>query len=294
MNFHQLEHVVAIADSGSISAAAKRLYMGQPNLSKSIKDLEGETGMKLFRRTAKGVEPTPQGVIFIEHAKNVLAQLEQLEGLYQKPRGATTFNVAVPSVSYITDILVDYMSQVPTLPRRITYNETDFLTAVRLITAHEFDLAIVHLEQAQMDYFSKLAEEHHFRYEKLHSYPLMLTYHGKNSSTVPFTTEIVDPDIIDLPLNKLPLQLPRNSQIQANNNGNQLQFLQEISGSYMWSAPISPDVLERYGLLQKQVPGITVYNDIAIYLQTNPQLSLILDLILQLKNFQLDAFNQDK
>ncbi|MEG0156381.1 MAG: LysR family transcriptional regulator [Anaerovoracaceae bacterium] len=81
MNFHQLEHVVAIADSGSISAAAKRLYMGQPNLSKSIKDLEGETGMKLFRRTAKGVEPTPQGVIFIEHAKNVLAQLEQLEGL---------------------------------------------------------------------------------------------------------------------------------------------------------------------------------------------------------------------
>ena len=61
MNLQQLKYAVEIARVGSISKAAKNLYMGQPNLSKSIKELEAELGQTLFSRTARGVQPTRAG-----------------------------------------------------------------------------------------------------------------------------------------------------------------------------------------------------------------------------------------
>ncbi len=55
MNLQQLRYAVEVAKTGSITAAAKNLYMGQPNLSKNIRELEAELGITLFERTARGV-----------------------------------------------------------------------------------------------------------------------------------------------------------------------------------------------------------------------------------------------
>ena len=83
MNFQQLRYAVEIEKTNSITAAAKNLYMGQPNLSKSIKELEHELGTVLFRRTAKGMEPTASGLQFLRYAKSILGQLDELKALYQ-------------------------------------------------------------------------------------------------------------------------------------------------------------------------------------------------------------------
>lgn len=85
MNFQQLQYAVEIAKTGSISAAAKNLFMGQPNLSKSIKELEEETGIVIFHRTSKGVQLTKSGQEFIGYAQTILKQVEKLESLYNKP-----------------------------------------------------------------------------------------------------------------------------------------------------------------------------------------------------------------
>ena len=61
MNLTYLKYVVEVEKSGSITGAAQNLYMGQPNLSKAIKELENDIGITLFKRTAKGVVPTRQG-----------------------------------------------------------------------------------------------------------------------------------------------------------------------------------------------------------------------------------------
>ena len=55
MNLQQLRYATEIEKTGSITKAAKNLYMGQPNLSKSIKELEQELGVTIFERTTKGV-----------------------------------------------------------------------------------------------------------------------------------------------------------------------------------------------------------------------------------------------
>ncbi|MFQ7158495.1 MAG: LysR family transcriptional regulator [Ruthenibacterium sp.] len=64
MNLQQLKYAVEIARVGSISKAAKNLYMGQPNLSKSIKELEAELGQTLFSRRRAGCSPPAPGKIF--------------------------------------------------------------------------------------------------------------------------------------------------------------------------------------------------------------------------------------
>ena len=81
MNLQQLKYAVEIARVGSISKAAKNLYMGQPNLSKSIKELEAELGQTLFSRTARGVQPTRAGEDFLGYARSILSQVESLSQL---------------------------------------------------------------------------------------------------------------------------------------------------------------------------------------------------------------------
>ena len=82
MNFQHLKYVVEVEKVKSISKAAKNLYMGQPNLSKAIKDLEKELGITIFKRTSKGVEPTTRGFEFLRYANTILSQLDELQSLY--------------------------------------------------------------------------------------------------------------------------------------------------------------------------------------------------------------------
>ena len=54
MNIQQLRYVVAIANSGTFREAAEKMYVSQPSLSISVRDLEKELGFKIFRRTSSG------------------------------------------------------------------------------------------------------------------------------------------------------------------------------------------------------------------------------------------------
>ena len=71
MNLTDLHYVVEIDKSGSISKAAKELYVAQPNLSKAIKHLEREFGISIFERSSKGVKATRERTVFL-HAHLIL------------------------------------------------------------------------------------------------------------------------------------------------------------------------------------------------------------------------------
>ena len=65
MNTLHFKYAVEVEKTGSISQAAENLFMAQPNLSKSIKELEDTLGIGVFERTSKGVIPTIQGKEFL-------------------------------------------------------------------------------------------------------------------------------------------------------------------------------------------------------------------------------------
>src|SRR5271163_4644042 len=72
-----LRYFIAVAEEGSLTnAAEKRLHTAQPSLSRQIKDLEIELGVKLLERKARGISLTPAGKVFLDHARLALMQIE--------------------------------------------------------------------------------------------------------------------------------------------------------------------------------------------------------------------------
>jgi LysR family hca operon transcriptional activator len=77
MELRHLRYFVAVAEAGSLSVAAERkLHTSQPSLSRQIRDLEDEVGAQLLTRRARGIELTPAGRAFLDHARSALAQVE--------------------------------------------------------------------------------------------------------------------------------------------------------------------------------------------------------------------------
>src|ERR1700742_2304794 len=73
MELRHLRYFIAVAEEGSLPVAAeKRLHTAQPSLSRQIRDLENEVGVKLLSRSVHGVELTPAGTAFIDHARLAL------------------------------------------------------------------------------------------------------------------------------------------------------------------------------------------------------------------------------
>src|SRR4029077_17873171 len=76
MELRHLRYFVAVAEAGSVTVAAQILHTSQPSLSRQIRDLEDEVGARLLTRRARGIELTPAGRAFLEHARSALSQVE--------------------------------------------------------------------------------------------------------------------------------------------------------------------------------------------------------------------------
>ena len=83
LNILHLRYAVEVAKEGSINKASDRLLVAQPNLSRSIKELEADLGITIFDRSPRGMFLTPQGEQFINHAKSVLARIDEVEQIYK-------------------------------------------------------------------------------------------------------------------------------------------------------------------------------------------------------------------
>jgi len=81
MELRHLRYFVAVAEAGGLTVAAQRkLHTSQPSLSRQIRDLEDEVGAQLLTRRARGIELTPAGRAFLDHARLVLSQVEAAAG----------------------------------------------------------------------------------------------------------------------------------------------------------------------------------------------------------------------
>src|SRR6202158_5505758 len=98
MELRHLRYFVAVAETESLTLAAKsKLHTSQPSLSRQIRDLEEEMGAQLMRRTARGVELTPAGRAFLDHARGILLQVDAAAGAARRAVSPATplFSVGV-------------------------------------------------------------------------------------------------------------------------------------------------------------------------------------------------------
>ena len=83
MTLQQLKYVVTVAETGTITEAAGKLYISQPSLTNAIHELEREMQIVIFNRTNKGISLSKEGDIFLGYARQVLEQAEILEDKYK-------------------------------------------------------------------------------------------------------------------------------------------------------------------------------------------------------------------
>ena len=76
MTLNQLLYIITIADEGSLNKAAEKLYMTQPSLTSSLREVESELGVTIFRRTGRGVTVTNDGAEFLQNARHLYSQYE--------------------------------------------------------------------------------------------------------------------------------------------------------------------------------------------------------------------------
>ena len=104
MNILHVKYAVEVAKHGSLSKASEILLVAQPNISRSIKELEADLGITIFTRSAKGMVLTPEGEEFIGYAKSILKQIDEVDMLYK--HGAPKkqkFSISVPRACYISE-----------------------------------------------------------------------------------------------------------------------------------------------------------------------------------------------
>ena len=112
MNIAQLKYVLEVAGSSSIREASRRLYISQPALSASIRELEDELGILIFERTNKGISLTDAGREFISYAKKTVVQYEILEDRYLSKDGdREQFSVSMQHYNFAIKAFTDMIKK---------------------------------------------------------------------------------------------------------------------------------------------------------------------------------------
>lgn len=108
MTLQQLKYIVTVAECGSISEAANRLFISQPSLSNAIRELEKSLEKTLFLRTPRGMSLTDDGMEFLGYARQVLQQMDMLEEKYDRGKTAKQhFSVSTQHYTFAANAFVD-------------------------------------------------------------------------------------------------------------------------------------------------------------------------------------------
>ena len=114
LNTQQLQYLVEIEQAGSISQAATNLYMGQPNLSRLLRETETTLGFPIFERTRQGVRPTERGKQFLLRARNILREAAYMEQLGPNSTVPNQFRICIPHSYAFLNMVQQYLNTLPT------------------------------------------------------------------------------------------------------------------------------------------------------------------------------------
>jgi len=138
MEIQQLRYAVAIADTGTFTAAARECFVAQPSLSQSIKRLERELGVELFSRTGRAVVPTAAGEAFLAEARHTLHSFDRIGPEVGAVAGLTAGHldlVALPTLAIdpLASLVGGFRRRYPGVTVRLAHPEgtEDLLRSVR-------------------------------------------------------------------------------------------------------------------------------------------------------------------
>ena len=148
MKIDQLRQLLEVSRTNSINQAAINLYISQPNLSLSLRNLEAEIGYPLLTRNNRGVALTPKGKQFVEYAESVLIQLDHLKTLYGQNSHQEQFSLSIGNMHfrYVTEVAaILYDQHRESNPFRLNMKEGDRDEIVNFVYHGDVEIGMINI-----------------------------------------------------------------------------------------------------------------------------------------------------
>ena len=168
MKLQQLRYVVKVAECGSITEASRRLFVSQPSITASIRDLENEMGVPIFERTNKGVIVSEEGETFLGYARQVLDQADLLEGKYKgTSEQVPHFSVSCQHYSFAVNAFVDVIREFDAARYDFTLREEQTHEIIEDVAHMKSELGILYLSEHNREVIERMLAANELVFEGL-------------------------------------------------------------------------------------------------------------------------------
>ena len=208
MTLQQLKYALTIADCNSINEASKQLFISQPSLSETIRELETELGFDIFLRSNRGIVITPEGEEFLGYARQVTEQFGLLKSKYIDKKTKEKFSVSTQHYTFAVQAFVETVKKTgmeqyefavhETTTTSVIENVKNFKSEIGVLYKNDFNEKVLNkmfrenglefIELFQCDTFvylwsgHPLAGQQVISMEELDKYPCLSFDQGKNNS----------------------------------------------------------------------------------------------------------------
>lgn len=282
MKIEHLKYALEVEKTGLISKAAENLYMNQPHLSKAIKELEENLGIKVFNRTAKGVVPTKDGASFLVYARNIVEQIEEVERIYKnRDVYMHKFDISVPMACYVAQAFIEFVTEIADSKSiDISYHETNSLLAINSVINNDNNIAIIRYQTIYEKYFLQFLAENGLAAEPVWEFEYQLIMSVQHPLAVEKNIDYSDlaeyieithgyltvPSIPANVAREMMVQNKEKKEIAVFERESQFELLRNIHTTYMWTSPTPSNILNTMPLVEKKCNvENNSYKDILIY-----------------------------
>ena len=197
MNIQQLRYVVAIANSGTFREAAEKMYVSQPSLSISVRDLEKELGFKIFRRTSSGTFLTRRGMEFYEKAQELVKGFDVFQNQYANPEEEKDeFSIASQHYDFLPPTITAYSERYPDYKNFRIFESTTVQILDEVAQGHS-EIGIIYLNNQNQKGIMQRVEK--LGLEVIELIPFHTHIYLREGHPLAEKEELVMEDLADLP-----------------------------------------------------------------------------------------------
>ena len=276
LNLTEMEYIVEVAKHGSISKAARSLFVSQPHISTQIRNVEERLGVSLFKRSAKGITMTKEGLIFVEKAQQILSEVDALKStLHIEPEKSVRSNISVTRSYQVNRCIAQFINEHSDNPSFVmNIKETNPFQVVEDVYTRQAELGILHFFDAQKEYFFNCFQRYsliyHNHYER--DFLLVMSKDSPLSAESVITKDMLRDRIIvfygdyEIPaasyedIAKVNDIILSDRRIYVYDRASAMETLKNCPDTYMWTSGLHDDTLRQYGLILRRCEDVAFKN----------------------------------
>ena len=169
MTLQQLKYALTIADCGSMNEAAKQLFISQPSLSETMKELETEIGLDIFLRSNRGIVITPEGEEFLGYARQVTEQFGLLQSKYIDKKVKEKFSVSTQHYTFAVKAFVETVKQIGMEQYEFAVHETTTISVIENVKNFKSEIGLLYENDFNEKVLNKMFKENGLEFVELFS-----------------------------------------------------------------------------------------------------------------------------